>query len=359
MTKPPPKPNAAPKPHRAPRGGRPGARSAARTWSPGEGRIVLYGLHSVAAALENPLRAKHRLVATHNAVARLEERGIALALAPEIVDPRVVAEMVPDDAVHQGIALVTEPLPAGARRRSRRRPPGARLDQVTDPHNVGAILRSAVALGADALIVTARHSPQETGVLAKAASGAVDLLPQITVGSLPRALAELKEQGFTVLGLDSEAEHDLETVPLGAKAVLVLGSEGKGLRAAVAAETDAVARLAARGRSFRSTSRTPPRSPSTSSTAASAPEARGRRRASAAFGRKRPEAASLRRRIDLHAVRADLDLERIAILFVLVVGVDPGADDDDGENGDDRVERIPAHDIPLKRRMVGLRTART
>lgn len=247
MTKPPPKPNAAPKPHRAPRGGRPGARSAARTWSAGEGRIVLYGLHSVAAALENPLRAKHRLVATHNAVARLEERGIALALAPEIVDPRVVAEMVPDDAVHQGIALVTEPLPAVRVADLADARLVLALDQVTDPHNVGAILRSAVALGADALIVTARHSPQETGVLAKAASGAVDLLPQITVGSLPRALAELKEQGFTVLGLDSEAEHDLENVPLGAKAVLVLGSEGKGLRAAVAAETDAVARLSAPG----------------------------------------------------------------------------------------------------------------
>lgn len=216
-------------------------------WSPGENRIVIYGVHAVAAALANPARVKHRLVATHNALARLSEAGIDLPVAPEVADPKVVAEMVPADAVHQGIALVTEPLaPAEVGDLGEARLVLA-LDQVTDPHNVGAIMRSAVALGASALFTTSRHSPQESGVLAKAASGAVDLLPHASVPNLPRTLRDLKDEGFTIIGLDSEAEHDLESVPVGDKVALVLGSEGKGLRGAVKTAADAVARLEAPG----------------------------------------------------------------------------------------------------------------
>lgn len=216
-------------------------------WSPGTDRIVIYGIHAVAAALGNPARAKHRLVATRNALARLAESGIVLPVEPEVVDPKVVAEMVPPDAVHQGLALITEPLNPVAPADLAGAHLVLALDQVTDPHNVGAIMRSASALGADAMLTTARHSPTESGVLAKSASGAVDLLPHGPVQSLPRTLEDLKAAGFTILGLDSAAEHDLESVPVGDRVVLVLGSEGKGLRQAVIAATDAVVRLEAPG----------------------------------------------------------------------------------------------------------------
>jgi 23S rRNA (guanosine2251-2'-O)-methyltransferase len=117
------------------------------------------------------------------------------------------------------------------------------LDQVTDPHNVGAIMRSAVALGADALITPSRHSPEETGVLAKAASGAVDLLTHIEVVNLAKSLISLRDEGFTVIGLDSEAPVPLEDVAPGSRTVLVLGSEGKGLRPVTREACDALARL--------------------------------------------------------------------------------------------------------------------
>ncbi len=226
---------------------RPSAARRGVHWSPGVDRIVIYGIHAVAAALGNPARPKHRLVATRNALARLAESGISLPVEPEVADPKTVAEMVPPDAVHQGIALVTEPLNPVAPADLGDARLVLALDQVTDPHNVGAIMRSASALGADALLTTDRHTPAESGVLAKSASGAVDLLPHGPVQNLPRVLQDLKTAGFSIIGLDSAAEHDLESVPVGDKVVLVLGSEGKGLRQAVIAATDAVARLEAPG----------------------------------------------------------------------------------------------------------------
>jgi 23S rRNA (guanosine2251-2'-O)-methyltransferase len=207
--------------------------------------VLLYGLHTVAAALGNPRRRPLRLLATRNALARLEERLPAGERTPEaeIVEPRALDRLLPADAVHQGVALYAEPLEpvaladlAGARLL-------VALDQVTDPHNVGAIMRSAVALGADGIVTTTRHAARESGVLAKAASGAADLLAHATVGSLAKALEELKGSGFTIVGLDSEGEADLEHVAVGGRAVLVLGSEGKGLRPGVRAAADAVARL--------------------------------------------------------------------------------------------------------------------
>jgi 23S rRNA (guanosine2251-2'-O)-methyltransferase len=118
---------------------------------------------------------------------------------------------------------------------------------VTDPHNVGAVMRSAVAFGADALVTTGRHAPSETGVLAKAASGALDQLPLVTVQNLARALGELGELGFTRIGLDSEAEEPVETAMAGARIALVLGSEGKGLRQLTRETCDTVARLTVPG----------------------------------------------------------------------------------------------------------------
>jgi len=211
-----------------------------------EGPLVLYGLHTVAAALDNPRRPVTRLLATRNAAARLEEKLSPEAkgrLEAEIVDPKAIDRLLPADAVHQGVALYVGPLePVDLDELAEARLLIA-LDQVTDPHNVGAIMRSAVALGAGGLVTTSRHAARESGVLAKAASGAADLLPHATVTNLARALAELRKMGFTVVGLDSAAAHDLDDVPVGERAVLVLGSEGKGVRPGVQAETDAMARL--------------------------------------------------------------------------------------------------------------------
>lgn len=224
-------------------GGKPSGRPG--PWRPGsEGPVMLYGLHTVEAALANPRRVPLRLVATRNALARLEERlPGGLSIAPEVVEPREIDRQLPADAVHQGLLLFAEPLEgvdiadvASARLL-------IALDQLTDPHNVGAVMRSAVALGAGGLVTTTRHAARESGALAKAASGAADLLPHATVTNLSRALEELRGEGFTVLGLDSAGDGDLETVPIGDKVVLVMGSEGKGIRPGVRQVVDAVVRL--------------------------------------------------------------------------------------------------------------------
>ena len=209
-----------------------------------DGHVLLYGLHTVEAALSNPRRVVHGLKATRNALARLSERGLAFPVEPEMVDVKTIDRLVPRDAVHQGVLLETEPLePLPLKELGQQARLILALDQVTDPHNVGAILRSAVALGADAVITTNRHSPEETGVLAKAASGAVDLITHLSVSNLAKALGELTEEGFTAIALDSAGEADLEAVDTGAKTVLVMGSEGKGVRPGVRAACTTLARL--------------------------------------------------------------------------------------------------------------------
>lgn len=208
-----------------------------------EGRVFLYGLHTVETALSNPKRVVHAIYVTRNAQARLEDRGLRFPVTPELVEPRWIDARVGSDAVHQGVLVETETLASDRLSALDEAKLVLALDQVTDPHNVGAIMRSAVALGADALLTTTRHSPEETGVLAKAASGALDLLTHVEVVNLAKALTALRAEGFTVVGLDSEGALPLEAVRPGARTILVLGSEGKGLRPVTREACDALARL--------------------------------------------------------------------------------------------------------------------
>jgi len=208
-----------------------------------EDTVVLYGMHTVTAALQNPNREIRKLLATENAARRLTDDGVPLRVEPEIVRPHAIAERLSPDAVHQGLYLEAGPLPAPPIEEIEPKGVVLVLDQITDPHNVGAIFRSAAAFAASAIVTTARHSPEATGVLAKSASGALDLVPLITVQNLARGLAALKERGFFVVGLDSSGDGDLAEIPLKAPLALVLGAEGKGLRQLTRDLCDHVARL--------------------------------------------------------------------------------------------------------------------
>ena len=203
----------------------------------------MYGWHTVTAALQNPARRLRKLLATENAARRLSEEGITTALAPEIVRPSAIAERLLPDAVHQGLYLEADPLPSPAIEDVPARGVVLVLDQITDPHNVGAIFRWAAAFAATAIVTTQRHSPEATGALAKSASGALEHVPFVSVQNLARGLAALKQSGFLVIGLDSTGESDFAALPLRAPLALVLGAEGKGLRQLTRATCDHVARI--------------------------------------------------------------------------------------------------------------------
>jgi len=209
---------------------------------PADAPIILYGWHPVTAALENPARRIRKLFATENAVRRLTQERVRLPLAPEIVRPEAIARRLSPEAVHQGLLAEADPLPAPALEEI----PGGVvlvLDQITDPHNVGAIARSAAAFAVSAIVLTARHSPEATGVLAKSASGALEYVPLVAVQNLARALSALKERGYLVVGLDSGGLSDFAETPIRSPLALVLGAEGKGLRQLTLATCDLVARL--------------------------------------------------------------------------------------------------------------------
>ncbi len=225
-------------------GPRSGARPAfrGRDASP-DGPVILYGWHTVSLALANPKRRFRKLLLTENAARRLAEENIASRITPEIVRPAEIDRLLGADAVHQGLYAEADPLPSPEL--STLAPEGLVLvlDQITDPHNVGAILRSAAAFAVKAIVTTARHSPEATGVLAKAASGALELVPLVTVQNLARALTALNERGFMTVGLDSEGSENLSGIELHEPLALVLGAEGKGLRQLTRETCRAVARL--------------------------------------------------------------------------------------------------------------------
>jgi 23S rRNA (guanosine2251-2'-O)-methyltransferase len=210
-------------------------------------RVLLFGLHAVEAALANPNRPVLRLLATENAAQRLAPVLARRKLTPTQVSPKDLDRLLGSDAVHQGVALKTEPLsPVGLDEID---PKGfvLVLDQVTDPQNVGAVLRSAAAFGASGLVLTERHSPPLSGALAKAASGALDTVPVILVKNLAQALTELGERGFLRVGLGEEASEALEAAPLTRPLALVLGAEGKGLRQLTRGHCDLLCRISTQG----------------------------------------------------------------------------------------------------------------
>jgi len=205
----------------------------------------IWGWHAVAAALANPRRGPPgRLLATPEQAKRLEGRFGRLP-AQETADNAFIARNLPGGAVHQGVALLAGPLEEVALS-DFVAAPGAvllMLDQVTDPQNVGAILRSAAAFGAAGVILQDRHAPRLSGALAKAAAGAVDVLPVARVVNLSRALEALEQEGWRAVGLDGAAGRSLAEALDGGPVVLVLGSEGEGLRPLVAEHCDELAKI--------------------------------------------------------------------------------------------------------------------
>jgi 23S rRNA (guanosine2251-2'-O)-methyltransferase len=229
-------------------GPRPASRPASRpSWrdrdSGGDGPAILYGWHTVCAALANPGRNIRKLLLTENAARRLADENIDTRVTPEIVRPQLIDQRLGPDAVHQGMLAEADPLPSPDISTLAQEGIVLVLDQITDPHNVGAILRSAAAFAVKAIVTTARHSPEATGVLAKSASGALELVPLVLVQNLARALTALNERGFLTVGLDSEGTDDLSKVELREPLALVLGAEGKGLRQLTRETCAAVARL--------------------------------------------------------------------------------------------------------------------
>jgi 23S rRNA (guanosine2251-2'-O)-methyltransferase len=219
-------------------------RRKARQASKAENRPRFWGRHAVAAALANPEREISRIWATREAVAGLDIPSTIPVVFSDVAD---LGKMVPRDAPHQGLVAEVERLEdillADLLDQAEDGRPLLVLDQVTDPHNVGAILRSAAAFGALGLVTQDRHAPPESGALAKAASGALETVPWVRVVNLARALDEMAEAGFWRIGLSGEAETNLAEA-LGPKRVaLVLGAEGEGMRQNTEGHCDALARL--------------------------------------------------------------------------------------------------------------------
>src|SRR5215468_7708230 len=216
----------------------------------GEAPLIIFGIHAVAAALANPRRIIRHVALSGNAERRLQPSLAARQLVHERVLPKDLDRRLGAETVHQGalieaeplpepsLSLLAEPLPLG---------PLLVLDQVTDPHNVGAILRSAAVFGAAGLVLTRRHSPPLDGALAKSASGALEHVPIALVQNLARSLTELKELRVAVIGLDADAADRLEALAWPDRMALVLGAEGRGLRQLTRETCDRRCRIATEG----------------------------------------------------------------------------------------------------------------
>lgn len=207
------------------------------------GGLKFWGRHAIEAALANPHRLVKKISGTREALASLD---IPREIAVVICDVADLGRVVPRDAPHQGMVADVDPLPdiwLGDVLDAQTDRPLLLLDQVTDPHNVGAILRSAAAFDAAAIITQDRHAPPESGVLAKSASGALEIVPWVRVVNLSRALDDIAEAGYWRIGLDGDAGDELVSAMGSGKLALVMGAEGEGLRQNVSAHCDTLARL--------------------------------------------------------------------------------------------------------------------
>jgi len=217
--------------------------------------LWLFGLHAVRDALMNPVRERLRLVVTRNAADKLADAIAAAGMTPEIEDPRKFSAPLDPGSVHQGAALEVKPLDWGtledlAMADGVGAPRLVLLDRVSDPHNVGAILRSAEVFGARAVIAPARHAAPETGALAKTASGALERQPYLRVPNLGNAIEALKDMGYICLGLDGEGTMELAEAAAGLTTrpvALILGAEGPGLRERTRELCDHLVRIPAAG----------------------------------------------------------------------------------------------------------------
>lgn len=208
--------------------------------------IYLYGIHTVLSAIDNKKRYIREILITRNSYKKLESVLESSNIKYNIVTTKELNALLDGQAIHQGIVAVAKPLASKKISHFFDSKIIILLDQITDPHNVGAIMRSCVALNVDVLITTQRHSPKETSVLAKSASGALDLLDFVVVKNLSETLQDLTSLGFTTIGLDSKGELDLYAIYQQSKyekIALVLGSEGKGLRQKTKSAVSKLARL--------------------------------------------------------------------------------------------------------------------
>lgn len=211
----------------------------------GTQQFWLYGMHAVKAALANPLRLKSRLLLTSEAANSLGK----LPSFAELASGREIEKHLPPQTPHQGVAMLVNPLDSRdiseieALARNKEPAVVIILDQITDPHNVGAILRSAAAFGVVAIIQTDKNSAPETGALAKAASGALEVVPLIKVVNLARAMQSLKDMGFWCIGLAMKAEKTLAQLNMQGRIGLVLGAEGEGMRRLTQENCDIIAKL--------------------------------------------------------------------------------------------------------------------
>ena len=223
---------------------RQGRDDASRASAPRES-VWIYGLHAVSAALENPARKIARLIATAGAAEKQRQAGPYWR--PEIVERQEIDAALPPGAVHQGVALLADPLAQPALEdvigKVGESATIVVLDRVTDPHNIGAVLRSAAAFGALAVVQTERGAPAATGIVAKSASGALETVPLVTVTNLARTLDVLQRSDFWCVGLDGDAERTLAEVAPSGRIALVLGAEGRGLRRLTRDHCDLLARL--------------------------------------------------------------------------------------------------------------------
>jgi len=208
--------------------------------------IMLYGRHACFAALDNPIRKIQRIFVTERTKNELPKNH--KHPTPKVINIREFDKMLPKDSVHQGIAVEMSALPPCGLKEIIQNDVIVALDQVTDPHNVGAIMRSCAAFGAEVILFAKDNAPDESAVLAKTASGALEVVRMCKVTNLVRSLEQLKKDGYWVVGLDGHTDMDIDKANLSGKTVLVMGAEGKGLRKLTKSACDLLVRLPISGK---------------------------------------------------------------------------------------------------------------